>query len=232
MVVMAGPVGLGELWDLDPAKAPYPEIFAGIEYLWDVLRRIPEFAARARPIVRAKEVTGAYIFGAVEVAEGTIIEPGAVISGPAIIGRECRIRSGAYIRGNVLIGHGVTIGHASEIKSSLIHNGAEVPHLAYVGDSILGWRSHLGAGVIVSNLKVTREPVSVRINGRVYETGLRKFGALVGDEVEIGCNAVLNPGTIIGRGSLAYALTSLSGYYPPNSLIKLRQSCEVVERRR
>jgi NDP-sugar pyrophosphorylase family protein len=228
---MAGPVHLGDLFDLDPAKVLYPEIFVGVEYIWDVLKRIPEFAARARPIVRAKEVTGAYIFGAVEIGEGTVVEPGAVIHGPTIIGRDCQIRSGAYIRGNVLMGDRVVIGHTSEIKSSLIHNEAELPHFAYVGDSVLGWRSHLGAGVKISNLKVTREPVSVKINGKVYSTSLRKFGALVGDEVEVGCNAVLNPGTILGRGSLAYALTSLAGYYPPNSLIKLRQSCEVVERR-
>jgi NDP-sugar pyrophosphorylase family protein len=229
---MTGPVGLEELFDLDPQKTPYGEIFVGIEYIWDVLKRVPEFAARARPIVRAKEIRGAHIFGAVEIGEGTTVEPGAVILGPTIIGQGCQIRSGAYIRGNALIGHGVVIGHSSEIKNSLIHNEAEIPHLTYVGDSILGWRSHLGAGVIVSNLKVTREAVVVRVNDRVYNTGLRKFGAIVGDEVEIGCNAVLNPGTIVGRGSLAYALTSLSGYYPPGTVVKLRQSLEIVERRR
>ncbi|MCR4404613.1 MAG: hypothetical protein NUW06_04960 [Candidatus Acetothermia bacterium] len=228
---MVRPVGLEELFDLDPAKTPYGEIFEGINYIWDVLERIPELAARARPIVRAKEVKGAHIFGAVEIGEGTVVEPGAVIRGPTIIGEGCQIRSGAYIRGNALIGHGVIIGHSSEIKNCLIHNEAQLPHLAYVGDSVLGWRSHLGAGVIVSNLKVTREPVVVRVNDEVYKTGLRKFGAIIGDEVEIGCNAVLNPGTILGKRTLAYALTSLSGYYPPGSLIKLRQSLELVERR-
>ncbi|MGQ9601312.1 MAG: glucose-1-phosphate thymidylyltransferase [Candidatus Bipolaricaulia bacterium] len=228
---MVEPIGLAELFDLGEGKAPFPEIFSGIEYLWDVLKRIEEFAARARPVIRAEEVTGAFIFGAVEIGEGTVIEPGAMINGPAIIGRECQIRSGAYVRGPALIGDRVVVGHASEIKNSLIHNEAEVPHFAYVGDSILGWRSHLGAGVKISNLKVTREPVTVRINERLYQTGLRKFGAIVGDEVEIGCNAVLNPGTIIGKRSLAYALTSLSGYYPPGSVIKLRQSLEIVERR-
>ncbi len=228
---MVEPVVLEELFDLEEGKAPFPEIFEGIEFIWDVLKRIEEFAARARPVVRAKEVTGVFLFGAVEVGEGTIIEPGAVINGPAIIGRECWIRSGAYIRGPAIIGEHVVVGHASEVKNSLIHNEAEIPHFAYVGDSILGWRSHLGAGVKISNLKVTREPVTVKIVDRVYETGLRKFGAIVGDEVEIGCNAVLNPGTIIGKRSLAYALTSLSGYYPPGSVIKLRQSLEIVERR-
>lgn len=228
---MVEPIGLEELFDLGPGRAPLPELFAGIEFIWDPLKRIVEVASRARPVVRAKEVTGAFLFGAVEVGEGTVIEPGAVILGPAIIGRECQIRSGAYIRGPAIIGDRVTVGHASEVKNSLIHNEAEIPHFAYVGDSILGWRSHLGAGVKISNLKVTREPVTVRINDRVYETGLRKFGAIVGDEVEIGCNAVLNPGTIIGKRSLAYALVSLSGYYPPGSVIKLRQSLEVVERR-
>jgi len=229
--IMVKPIGLEELFDLGPGKAPFPEIFTEVEYLWDVLGRIEGFAGRARPVVLAKEVTGAFLFGAVEVGEGTVIEPGAVIQGPVIIGRECQIRSGAYIRGPAIIGDRVVVGHASEVKNSLIHNEAEIPHFAYVGDSILGWRSHLGAGVKISNLKVTREPVTVRITDQVYNTGLRKFGAIVGDEVEIGCNAVLNPGTILGRRSLAYALTSLSGYYPPESVIKLRQRVEVVERR-
>jgi len=222
---------LEEFFDLDPEKAPLPEIFAGIEQIWDVLKRLGEFAARARPVVEAEEVTGAFILGRVQIGPGTVVEPGAVIKGPAIIGRDCRIRSGAYIRGNALIGDRVVIGHASEVKNSLIHNEAEVPHFAYVGDSVLGWRSHLGAGVKISNLKVTREPVRVRIEGRTYETGLRKFGAIIGDEVEIGCNSVLNPGTLLGKRCLSYALASLGGYYPPNSIIKLRQSFELVERR-
>jgi len=225
------PVALEELFDLDLKKAPFPEIFTGIERVWDVLKKIAEFASRAEPLVEAKEVTGAFIFGRVQIGPGTVVEPGAVIKGPAIIGRDCQIRAGAYIRGNVVIGDRVVIGHASEVKNSLIHNEAEVPHFAYVGDSVLGWRSHLGAGVKISNLKVNREPVRVKVDGRVYETGLRKFGAIIGDEVEIGCNSVLNPGTLIGRRSLAYALSSLAGWYPPNSIIKLRQKIEIVERR-
>lgn len=225
------PVTLEEFFDLSPEKAPFPEIFAEVEHIWDVLKRIREFATRARPVIEAEEVTGAFIFGRVQIGPGTVVEPGAVIRGPAVIGRECRIRSGAYIRGNALIGDRVVIGHASEVKNALIHNEAEVPHFAYVGDSILGWRSHLGAGVKISNLKVNRESVKVRVNTRIYETGLRKFGAIIGDEVEIGCNSVLNPGTLLGKRCLSYALASLAGYYPPNSLIKLRQSFEIVERR-
>jgi NDP-sugar pyrophosphorylase family protein len=225
------PVTLEDLFELDPEKAPLPEIFAGSEYIWDVLPKIPEFAARAEQRIEAEEVTGAFIAGRVQIGRGTVVEPGAVIKGPAIIGRDCQIRSGAYVRGNVIIGDRVVIGHSSEIKNSLIHSEAELPHFAYVGDSILGWRSHLGAGVKISNLKVTRAPVRVKINDRVYDAGLRKFGALIGDEVEIGCNSVLNPGTLLGRRSLAYALSSLSGYYPPGSVIKLRQSLEVVKRR-
>ncbi len=225
------PVALEEFFDLVPDKAPHPEIFTGIKHIWDVLSRIGEFAAGARPVINAREVTGAYIFGPVQIGRGTVVEPGAVIRGPAIIGRDCQIRSGAYIRGNALIGDGVTVGNSSEIKNALIHNQAEIPHFAYVGDSVLGWRSHLSAGVKISNLKVNRELVKVEANGKVYETGLRKFGAIIGDEVEIGCNAVLNPGTLIGKQSLSYALASLSGYYPSGSLIKLRQSFEIVRRR-
>jgi len=225
------PVALEEFLELDPEKAPFPEIFEGLEHIWEVLPRIREFAARAEARIEAEEVEGATIFGAVQIGPGTVVEPGAVIRGPAIIGRDCRIRSGAYIRGPAIIGDRVVIGHSSEVKNALIHSEAEVPHFAYVGDSVLGWRSHLGAGVKISNLKLTREPVRVRVGDKVYETGLRKFGAIVGDEVEIGCNAVLNPGTLIGRRSLVYALTSLSGYYPPGSVIKLRQQVEITERK-
>jgi len=130
-----------------------------------------------------------------------------------------------------LVGDGAVLGHASEFKNCVLMDGAQCPHFNYIGDSVLGFKSHLAAGVIVSNLKITRDEIVVKLDGVEYPTGLRKFGAIVGDEAEIGCNAVLNPGTLIGKGVLAYPLTCLRGYYPPNSVVKVRQSLELVERR-
>ena len=141
------------------------------------------------------------------------------------------MRAGAYVRGNVLVGDRVVVGHTTELKTCLLFDEANVPHFSYVGDSIFGWRAHLGAGVKISNLKITRTPVVVTINGRRYETGLLKFGAILGDEVEIGCNSVLNPGTLVGKRTLVYTNLSMFGYYPPDSIVKLRQTHEIVERR-
>ncbi len=113
----------------------------------------------------------------------------------------------------------------------MLFDEAEVPHFSYVGDSILGWKAHLGAGVKISNLKVTRTPVAVKVNDQRYETGLLKFGAILGDEVEIGCNCVLNPGTVVGKRTLAYSNLSMLGYYPPELIVKLHQSYEIIQRR-
>jgi NDP-sugar pyrophosphorylase family protein len=162
---------------------------------------------------------------------GTVVEPGAMIKGPSIIGANCEIRAGAYIRGNVIVGDGAVVGNSTELKLCLLFDEANIPHFAYVGDSIFGWRSHLGAGVKVSNLKITRTPVVVTIDGVRYETGLKKFGAIVGDEAEVGCNSVLNPGTMLGKRSLTYTNVSLAGYIPPDSFVKVRQVQEIVERK-
>src|SRR5205807_9399598 len=150
--------------------------------------------------------------------------------GPAIIGRNCEIRHNAYIRENVIIGDQCTIGNACEFKNSFLFNGAIAAHFNYAGDSILGHKSHLGAGVKISNLKVLPGNVAVLENGKSIDTGLRKFGALVGDKADIGCNAVLNPGTIIGRGSAMYPNTNWRGVLGPNMLVKNKAEQEVVGR--
>ena len=134
--------------------------------------------------------------------------------------QDCQIRPGAYIRENVIAGDGVVIGNSTEIKNAILFNGVEVPHFNYVGDSILGARAHLGAGAICSNFKSTKEPVKVRIGAEVISTGLRKFGALIGDRAEVGCNAVLNPGTVVGRESIIYPLSSVRGVVPPRTIFK------------
>jgi NDP-sugar pyrophosphorylase family protein len=154
------------------------------------------------------------------------VEPGVYIKGPTIIGENCDIRHGAYIRGNCLIGDNCIVGHTSEMKTALLLNGAKVPHFAYVGDSLLGSKSNLGAGTKISNFKITQDEVNVMGNGINMGSGLRKFGAIIGDNVQTGCNTVLNPGTLIGRDSLIYPLTSLRGVIPPRTVVKLQQKSQ------
>jgi NDP-sugar pyrophosphorylase family protein len=154
-----------------------------------------------------------------------------MIVGPAIIGKNCRIRHNAYIREHVIIGDDCVVGNSSEVKHSLLFNGAQVPHFNYVGDSVLGHKAHLGAGAVLSNLKLNGENVWVEMDGRCIDTGLRKFGALVGDHAEVGCNSVLNPGSIIGKRALIYPNSTWRGILPNNMIAKTRVTQEVTVRR-
>jgi NDP-sugar pyrophosphorylase family protein len=216
----------------DLSRCKYSDIFDGIELVWDALKRIPEYVeANLKPGIHGTVSPLAHVGEDVYIGPGTVVEPGAMINGPTIIGANCQVRAGAYVRGNVLVSDRAVVGHTTELKACLLFDEAIVPHFSYVGDSIFGWKAHLGAGVKVSNLKITRTPVVVTINGRRYETGLLKFGAILGDEVDIGCNSVLNPCTLVGKRTLAYTNLSMAGYYPPDSIVKLRQTHEVVERR-
>ena len=161
------------------------------------------------------------------------VEPGAVIVGPAIIGRGVSIRTGAYVRQNVILGDGSMVGAHSEVKGSILLPGAKAPHQAYVGDSILGRNVNLGAGTICSNVKNIGREVTFRAGDEVVKTGLRKFGAVLGDDAKTGCNTVLNPGVLMGPGSVTYTNASLrGGYYPPGTLVKVRQEQRMVEMRR
>ncbi len=216
----------------DLSHFAHRDLFEGVRFVWEVLPHIGDYLrAIVKPDIRGTVMEGAFVEGQVFIGEGTVVEPGACLFGPAYIGRNCVVRQGVYVRGDVLAGDGVMLGHACEFKNCVLMDGTQVPHLSYVGDSVLGLKSHLAAGAIVSNLKVTRDEIVVRLGDAKYPTGLRKFGVILGDKSEIGCNAVINPGTLIGPRTLAYPLTSLRGYYPPDSVIKLRQSVEVAERR-
>jgi UDP-N-acetylglucosamine diphosphorylase / glucose-1-phosphate thymidylyltransferase / UDP-N-acetylgalactosamine diphosphorylase / glucosamine-1-phosphate N-acetyltransferase / galactosamine-1-phosphate N-acetyltransferase len=164
------------------------------------------------------------------IGKGTVVEPGATIKGPAWIGERCEIRSSCYIRENVIVGDGVVLGNSCEFKNCLIFNDAEIPHFSYVGDSILGHRAHLGAGVILSNFRLDRKEISVRYEETVIETGLRKFGAIIGDRVEIGCNASISPGSLIGRDCLIYPLTHFGGVLAGNTILQNRQTLRKVPR--
>jgi NDP-sugar pyrophosphorylase family protein len=231
-----------DFFDLsDPFVAAF---FDGCELVWEGISQIERHVLRlteGRQTILGEVATGAYLSERpVYIAEGATVEPGTYILGPAYIGTGAKVLHGAYIRENVILLPGSALGHASEAKNSLFLPNAHAPHFAYVGDSILGHRVNLGAGTKLSNLGVLsakdpatgkRPAIKLLIDGKEYDTGLAKFGAILGDEAQTGCNVVLNPGCVLGRRTLVYANTSLrKGYYPPDTIIKLRQRLEVGER--
>ena len=219
-----------ELFDLN--RTEHAEIFTGCQYAWEALAKIAAFLeSRLRPALHNRCEGRAYIGEKVFIGEGTLLEDGVMIKGPAIIGRNCQIRHNAYIRENVIIGDNCVVGNSTEVKNSLFFNYAQAPHFNYVGDSILGYRAHLGAGVILSNFKLVPENITVDVDGTPLDTGLRKFGALVGNGAEIGCNTVLSPGSIIGRGAVIYPGVMWRGILPENMIVKNRAQQEVVAKR-
>jgi NDP-sugar pyrophosphorylase family protein len=219
-----------DLFDL--TQTEHAALFDGCDYAWDALKKIAAYlAANLRPALHNRCEGVAYIGEKVFIGEGTLVEDGAMIKGPAIIGRNCEIRHNAYIRDNVIIGDGCVVGNSSELKNSLLFNKAVAPHFNYVGDSILGFKAHLGAGVVLSNFKSLPGNITVETNGKPFDTGLRKFGALLGDTAEVGCNAVLNPGSVIGRGSVIYPGTNWRGVLAANKIVKNKAEKEVVARR-
>lgn len=219
-----------DLFDL--GQTDHAALFEGCAYAWEALGRIQTYLlAHLKPELRNRCDGVAFIGPRVFIGEGTVVEDGAMIKGPAIIGCNCRIRHNAYIRDEVIIGDGCVIGNACELKHSVLFNEADVPHFNYVGDSILGHAAHLGAGVKISNLKVLPGNVTVAVDGQPVDTGLRKFGALLGDRCDIGCNAVLNPGSIVGRDAIIYPCTNWRGVLPPNMIAKNKAEVDLVKRR-
>ncbi len=193
------------------------ELFTNSLFPWDILPKIKGFIL---------EKLSAGIDGYTLLKDGVIIgenvkiHPSAVIDAPCIIGKDTEIRPGAYIRGSVIIGEGCVIGNSTELKNSVLLDGVQVPHYNYVGDSVLGNKAHMGAGSICSNLKSDKSNVTIKINGEKINTGMRKIGAILADGADIGCGCVLNPGTVIGKSTSVYPLTSLRGVYPANSIVK------------
>jgi len=219
-----------DLFDL--SQTEHAAIFGGCRFAWDALKKIESYlAANLKPALRNKCDGTAFIGEKVFIGEGTVVEDGVMIKGPAIIGQNCKIRHNAYLRENVIIGDGCVVGNSTEIKNALLFNGAQAPHYNYVGDSILGHKAHLGAGVKISNYKLFPGNIEVELEGRPLDTGLRKFGALLGDGVEIGCNAVLNPGSIVGRGAVIYPNVFWRGVLPANMIAKNKAEIEVVVKR-
>jgi len=222
-----------ELFSLPPSLAVFAEDFPAEAAPWDWLKAIgPAVARIAAGTPRRSDVPpGVHVEGAVYLDPSVKLPSTATLIGPAWIGPNTEIRPGAYLRGNTIVGAGCVLGNSCEFKNCLLLDGVQVPHFSYVGDSVLGNKAHLGAGVILSNLRLDRKPISVAIGDRIYATGLRKFGALLGDAAEVGCNAVLNPGSILGKRALVMPTVSFAGYLPANTLARVRQTVTHVPRR-
>lgn len=220
---------LDEFFDLSHCE--HRALFENIANPWEVLPKIaPYLKFRLKAGMQGRLVGKPFVSGAVFVGKGTVIEQGAMVKGPAWIGEDCEIRTGCYIRENVILGNGVVAGNSCEFKNCLVFDRAQVPHFNYVGDSILGFQAHLGAGAILSNVRLDKNPVAVHARGEKIATGLKKFGAILGDNAEVGCNAVLSPGSMIGRGSVVYPGAMWRGFLPPGHIAKFEQKFSVVER--
>lgn len=216
---------ISNLYDLDQTIAK--ELFEGLTYPWEALAKISDFIKKLGPTLDPEkyEQRGENIW----VAKSATVAPTAFLNGPLIVDENAEIRHCALVRGSAIVGAGSVVGNSTELKNVVIFNSVQVPHYNYVGDSILGYKSHMGAGSITSNVKSDKTLVVVKDGKEEIATGLKKFGAMLGDYVEVGCNSVLNPGTVIGSHSNIYPLSSVRGVIPANSIYKKRG--EVVEKR-
>ncbi len=203
----------------DTTGFPFADLFTDVTNVWDLIKKIsPYLKDQKLGKIEGEISPQAYLIHPelISIGKGTIVEPGAYIKGPCLIGENCSIRHGAYVRGDVIAGHNVVIGHDTEVKNALFFNGSHAAHFAYVGDSVLGNRVNLGAGTKLANLRLNNQPISIL----GFNTGLRKFGAILGDDVQVGCNAVLNPGTIIGRSSDILPSLNVGGVIDSNVRVK------------
>lgn len=209
---------INNLYNLEETIAG--KLFEGAEYPWELLPKISSFIlelGKSLPKDRYEQIQEN-----VWAAKSAKIAPSACINGPAIIDEEAEIRHCAFIRGNAIVGKSAVVGNSTELKNVILFNKVQVPHYNYVGDSILGFKSHMGAGSITSNVKSDKTLVVVKDGEEEIETGLKKFGAMLGDNVEVGCNSVLNPGTVIGRNTNIYPTSMVRGCIPAGSIYKKR----------
>ena len=210
-------ISTNALWNNPEASVAYAHI-EKCGFPWEALSHIGEMIAEITNGLDADKYN--VLSGGVWIAKSASIAPTATIVGPCIIGEDTEVRPGAFIRGNVIVGKKAVVGNSTELKNCILFDGVQVPHFNYVGDSILGYKAHMGAGAVTSNVKSDKTLVTVKMNCERIETGRKKFGALLGDFVEVGCNSVLNPGTIIGKNTSVYPLSSVRGYVPENSIYK------------
>ena len=216
-------ITISALYDLNETIAA--DIFKDCTYPWEVLAKIGDFIKELGKTLpedeyeqRAEDVW---------VAKSATVYPTAYINGPCIIGKEAEVRHCAFIRGNALIGAGCVVGNSTEVKNAILFDGAQAPHYNYIGDSVMGHKAHTGAGAVTSNLKQDHSNVTVLKDGERVETGMRKFGAMLGDHAEIGCGSVLNPGTVVGKNARVYPLSMVRGFVPANHIYK--KAGEVAE---
>ena len=205
---------------LDLKETMAAELFEGKTYPWEVLPEIKDFILKLGKTLDPDEYE--YRVGDIWIAKSAKIAPTACINGPAIIGKDTEVRHCAFIRGNAIVGEDCVVGNSTELKNVVLFNCVQVPHYNYVGDAVLGYKSHMGAGSICSNVKSDKQLVVVKDGEEKIETGLKKFGAMLGDHVEVGCGSVLNPGTVIGRNSNIYPLSPVRGCVPADSIYKSR----------
>lgn len=207
---------INSLFNLDETIAA--GIFEGHTYPWEVLPLIKDYIVELGNTLSEDEYDNPS--ENVWIAKSAVVAPTAYINGPCIIGKNAEIRHCAFIRGNAIVGEGAVVGNSTELKNVILFNKVQVPHYNYVGDSILGFRSHMGAGSITSNVKSDKTLVEVKSGGAAIPTGLKKMGAVLGDNVEVGCGSILNPGTVVGAGTNIYPLSSVRGYVAAGSIYK------------
>lgn len=215
---------INELYNLNETIAT--ELFNGLTYPWEALPKISDFIIKLGETLPEDmyEKRGENVW----IAKSAKVFPSAYINGPAIIDEDAEVRHCAFIRGNAIVGKGAVVGNSTELKNVVLFNKVQVPHYNYVGDSILGFKAHMGAGSITSNVKSDKTLVVVKSKDEQLETGLKKFGAMLGDNVEVGCNSVLNPGTVVGRDSNIYPTSCVRGFIPANSIYKNKD--EIVKK--
>jgi NDP-sugar pyrophosphorylase family protein len=210
-----------EFFDLQVYR--HKDLFDKKQHVWHALKNIaPYLKKQPLGLIEIEVPKEAYLINPqlISIGKGSVVEPGAYIKGPCIIGENCIIRHGAYIRGDLITGDFCVIGHDTEIKNAILLDHAHAAHFAYVGDSILGNKTNLGAGVKLANLKFANQFIMIHHEGQSFSTGLKKMGAIVGDGSQIGCNAVLNPGTLIGKGSCCYPCINFGGVLPAHHKVK------------
>jgi UDP-N-acetylglucosamine diphosphorylase / glucose-1-phosphate thymidylyltransferase / UDP-N-acetylgalactosamine diphosphorylase / glucosamine-1-phosphate N-acetyltransferase / galactosamine-1-phosphate N-acetyltransferase len=225
-------VKAAELFALPPSLQIFAAAFSPDTAPWDWIKQIgAALKAVSFPEMKRALPPGVHVEGQVFIDPSVKLPPHATIIGPAWIGAGTEIRPGAYIRGNVIVGANCVLGNSCEFKNCLLMDGVQVPHFSYVGDSVLGSGAHLGAGVILSNLRLDQQPITVRLADGIAETGLRKFGALLGEKAEVGCNAVLQPGTILGKRALVMPTMAFGGYLPAETIARVRTAVTTMPRR-
>lgn len=216
---------ISALYDMNETIAA--KVFEGCTYPWEVLSKIGDFIIELGNTLSEDEYEkhGDDVW----IAKSAKVFPSAYINGPCIIGKDAEVRHCAFIRGKAIVGEGAVVGNSTELKNVILFNKVQVPHYNYVGDSILGYKAHMGAGSITSNVKSDKNLITIKGPEGNIDTGIKKIGAFLGDNVEVGCGSVLNPGTIVGRNSNVYPLSSVRGYVPESSIYK--KQGDVAEKR-